>query len=95
MQVDLSKKKIWGINDLITFGKYKGSKVKDVMKDEPSYLIWCQDNVEFFELDEDLLLQCEEAVERRKNKSRETNLNDFDDDDDGDSNNFRDDEIPF
>lgn len=70
MEVDLSKKHIWGLNDVLSFGKYKGSTIKDVIKEEPSYLIWCQQNVGWFELDEDLLLKCEELVEQSKNRNR-------------------------
>lgn len=79
--VDFSRKRIWGINDILSFGKYKGSTIKDVIKEEPSYLIWCQNNVGWFELDEDLLLRCEELVEQSKGRGRQQ-MGQLDDDDD-------------
>jgi hypothetical protein len=87
-EIDLSKKKIWGKGDIINFGKYRGTTIKELMKTHPDYLVWCQNNVSFFELDEDLLLQCEDEVERRRGHGRfrsldrygDSNDTDFDDD---------------
>lgn len=33
-----------------TFGKYKGEKVMDIIKDNPEYVRWCGQNVAWFEL---------------------------------------------
>lgn len=69
LEVDLSKKKIWGRNDIIGFGtKHKGEVVDDIMKtlEGCKYLIWCADYVDFFELDEDLLLECQDKVEEAR-----------------------------
>lgn len=32
---------------VLTFGKYKGCKVKDVIRDNPSYITWLQRNCNF------------------------------------------------
>lgn len=33
-----------------TFGKYKGEKIMDIIKDNPEYVRWCGQNVAWFEL---------------------------------------------
>lgn len=35
---------------IFTFGKHKGKTVKQVMFEDPSYLLWADDNIEGFEL---------------------------------------------
>jgi hypothetical protein len=35
-----------------TFGKYKGSKVDDIIWFDPLYVQWCVDNVKWFELND-------------------------------------------
>jgi hypothetical protein len=34
----------------VTFGKYKGKRLCDIMCINPQYLLWANDNVEFFSL---------------------------------------------
>src|SRR5436189_6402795 len=88
IEVDLSKKKYWVESDIIKFGQYKGEDytVADLIKKKPSYLIWLDDNVEWFNLDDDVRLKAEEAVEKELNKrnsnSRRARGQLFDDDDD-------------
>ena len=36
---------------VLTFGKYKEETVEEVLKKDPSYLVWAADNIEWFELD--------------------------------------------
>ena len=36
-----SKKKLYDLNDVLTFGKYKGSKIKKVLEFDPDYIDWC------------------------------------------------------
>lgn len=36
--------------ETFTFGKYKGQKVKDVIQNNPSYVIWALNNVKGFRL---------------------------------------------
>ena len=43
--------KLFGWNDEMTFGKYKGERVEDVASRNASYLIWANNNVDFFNLD--------------------------------------------
>lgn len=43
---------------VIFWGKYKGKKVSEVLKDDPSYLIWAEDNVPFIKIDPALLDKC-------------------------------------
>jgi len=35
-----------------TFGMYKGQKVNDIIKQNPSYIRWCLNNVSYFTLDD-------------------------------------------
>jgi hypothetical protein len=42
-----------GLNIVLGFGKYKGQTIKDVIRVDPDYILWCVDNIEWFELDEE------------------------------------------
>lgn len=38
------------LDDVIEFGKYEGEKtIRDLMRDDPAYLAWLVDNVEWFD----------------------------------------------
>jgi hypothetical protein len=41
------------LNDCLTFGKYKDYTVKEIIKDDPDYLAWALDEIDWFELDEE------------------------------------------
>lgn len=45
-------KKVYGVQDVFTFGKYKGNTVEDVIHDDYGYIVWCLDNLEWFKVDE-------------------------------------------
>jgi hypothetical protein len=48
--VKREKKGTWHVRDgLLTFGKYKGSALEVVLRDDPSYLAWACENMESFE----------------------------------------------
>jgi hypothetical protein len=40
---------------VLWFGKYRGCTIRDVLHDDPHYLVWANDNVESFELGHELL----------------------------------------
>ena len=42
-------------NYVFTFGKYKGRIVDDCY--DPGYLLWCDENIDWFELDDELRAQ--------------------------------------
>jgi hypothetical protein len=37
-------------DDILTFGKYKGWKVDDIAAENPGYLIWCIENIDWFKV---------------------------------------------
>lgn len=51
---------------IFTFGKHKGKTVKEVMFEDPSYLLWADDNVEGFELS-DYLRDKAEQIDNEMN----------------------------
>jgi len=57
-----------------TFGKYKGEKVMDIIKDNPEYVHWCGQNVAWFELTveqaKELSKQMEIVIERENARHR-------------------------
>lgn len=74
-----ARRKIANANDMdnklssdrkLTFGKYKGKSVREVMDINPSYLIWAHDNVKFFTLNDYEYNRCIEAL-RRASTSRQ------------------------
>jgi hypothetical protein len=46
------KTKEFSLSDKLTFGKYKGYTIEDVLEDDLNYLEWAIDEIEWFELDE-------------------------------------------
>jgi uncharacterized protein (DUF3820 family) len=49
------------IDHVMTFGKYKGEAIVDILDYDPNYLIWLHNNSEYFELDYKLLEIAEEG----------------------------------
>lgn len=43
---------IFGIDSHFTFGKYKGRTVSSVLKDDPAYIAWANENVEWLSFTE-------------------------------------------
>jgi hypothetical protein len=68
--IDLNKRPVIGHNSVLTFGMYKGETAQHILEIDPSYLIWVHSAIDWIEVDEDLLLECEEAVEQEKEKER-------------------------
>lgn len=51
---------MYGLNEVFTFGKYRGKSISEVLEANPKYLEWAIENVSNFTLDEkalDLLRQ--------------------------------------
>ena len=38
------------LSEKLTFGKYKGKTVADVLVEDPSYIVWAHENVDFFKV---------------------------------------------
>lgn len=49
---------------ILTFGKWKGRSIDDIMECFPSYLAWLHHNSDFFELSDDLLNEAETGQDR-------------------------------
>ena len=47
-------KALIGLNYAFHFGKYKGEILKDVLEEDPNYIIWCSDSIDWFDLDTDV-----------------------------------------
>lgn len=39
-----------GLKSKLTFGKYRGYRIEDVLEVDPSYLVWAVNNVHWFRL---------------------------------------------
>jgi hypothetical protein len=48
-------KKIWGLKDKMGFGKYAELTVEELIKEDPDYLAWAADSVDWFSLDQDTI----------------------------------------
>lgn len=46
----------------ITFGKYKGREVEDIIKIDASYLLWANNNVSFFNLSKEQIKLCNDNI---------------------------------
>jgi hypothetical protein len=40
-----------GLDDILNFGKYKNWTIQEVIDENPDYLAWAIDNIEWFNLD--------------------------------------------
>lgn len=47
--------KTFGKHDVLTFGKHKGETVGEVLQTDPKYLKWAFDNVDWFNLEDEVL----------------------------------------
>lgn len=46
----------------LTFGKYKGLEIEDIIKKDASYLLWANKNVAFFNLSDEQIKLCRDNV---------------------------------
>ncbi len=51
------------LTDKITFGKYRGDTVQEVIDNTPSYIEWALDEIDWFELDDEAMAEYEWAIE--------------------------------
>ena len=47
---------------VFTFGKHKNETAKTVLQDDPQYLKWCNDNIEWFKLTATDLDRVDDAI---------------------------------
>ena len=47
-------KKVIGLEYRFTFGKHNGELLKDILEIEPEYILWCSDDIDWFDLDTDV-----------------------------------------
>lgn len=66
-------KKVFELDDVITFGKYKGNTIDDVIHDDYGYIEWCLDNLAWFKISENVYEQLNKAM-----ASHYESLGDFD-----------------
>ena len=44
---------------ILTFGRYKGYSVEDILEVDPQYLLFCQNKIDWFDLDHKILDEIE------------------------------------
>lgn len=49
-------------NSIISFGKYKGKIVLEVLKDDPGYLLWMEENVGGYILSDGVFFEAKRGV---------------------------------
>lgn len=52
----------------MTFGRYKGRTIEEMLEEAPDYLIWANSNIDWFKLEPGIL---EEAYENSSNNLRD------------------------
>lgn len=57
-----SPKTITDRNAVLTFGKFKGKSIAFVLEFEPTWLVWCQNNIDWFDLDHKILEEAEQGT---------------------------------
>lgn len=53
-------------NELITFGKYKGRTILEVLEEDPQYLLWANENVEGFILNDAIFFEAHKINDKHK-----------------------------
>lgn len=53
---------IWVLEDTLSFGKYKGVMLDEVIVEHPTYVTWCLDEIDGFELDEEAMQLLEASL---------------------------------
>ena len=48
---------------VFTFGQYKGIEYTDVAYDDPGYILWCVENLDWFNVDEEELIRLTSLAE--------------------------------
>ena len=54
---------IYKLETIINFGKHKDETIKAVCDDNPTYIDWCLDNLEWFDLDDEAKDYFEDKME--------------------------------
>lgn len=50
------------LTDKMNFGKYRNRTIQEVIEDDPTYIEWALDNVDWFELDDEAMDVYEKAI---------------------------------
>lgn len=67
--------RIYTLDDIINFGKYKGKSVHKVLHTDPSYLVWANKEIEWFNLSEGVL---DEALSGASEQKRQYYIDNLD-----------------
>lgn len=59
-----AKKPTYGLETKIALGKHRGATIREIIEDDPSYLEWALDEIDWFELDDAAQALLERALER-------------------------------
>ncbi len=63
------------LEDIVTFGKYKGKSVHQILHMDASYLVWAHMNIEWFKLEDGIYT---EAIDKAYQERMEYALDHFD-----------------
>lgn len=65
------KLQVNSVDEVVTFGKFKGQTWLDVIQKQPSYIEWCDENVDWLEFSYDILMEAQESLEDIMYSSRD------------------------
>jgi hypothetical protein len=51
-----------GLQDVVTFGRWKGHTLQTVLDEDPDYIIWMNEHVDFFKVSEDVIQKAYEEI---------------------------------
>lgn len=64
-----NKPKQYGLGDILQFGKHKGCTIAFVLDEDPGWLMWAFENLESFDLSDEMLERVQEARSKFKYES--------------------------
>lgn len=66
---NFGKDKVYSWNDKLRFGKYKDRPVSEVLKEDPSYILWALDTVPHFAVSLEVEIHLDQLDLNTKNES--------------------------
>lgn len=74
LKMEKKKEFVYNYEDKLRFGKYKGRKIKDILFENPEYLVWCDETIVWFKIKRAILNRALDRVlelERKMKRVRD------------------------
>ena len=63
--------------DTLPFGKYKSRLIKNIMGEDPGYLLWFHEKVEGYKIEKSVLMECENNQDQEFDEAYENEMSEL------------------